>query len=139
MFLFVRVAASASKPEEESQQAKNLCLKPVQTEVLVMLPMMETSSLQRDVMEAPHLQRVFVQLPHTNTVLTVPVCHACHLPQVYKASSTSWRDVPSTSFASPAAPIQTESSQSEDVGGYVSFSDGAAALSSTHGHLDCGC
>ncbi|XP_035856801.1 transcription factor Sox-17-alpha-A-like isoform X2 [Sander lucioperca] len=135
-----KVKASASNPEEDTQQAKKLCVTPVQTAVMesssslteaphTKTRMMEPCDLQTVLgMEAPQTQTVLVQLPHTQTAVTVPVFDMCHLPQVYEVSPASWLDPPETASTSLASPgpltlTQIESTHSEDVGGQVSPSD----------------
>ncbi|XP_039666080.1 transcription factor 7-like 1-A isoform X2 [Perca fluviatilis] len=119
-----RVKASASNPEEDTQQAKKMESSSSMTEAPhTKTRMMEPQDLQTVLgMEAPQTQTVLVQLPHTQTAVTVPVCDMCHLPQVYEISPASWLDpleTASTLLASPAplTLMQTESTHSEDVGG----------------------
>ncbi|XP_034750896.1 transcription factor 7-like 1-B isoform X3 [Etheostoma cragini] len=59
--------ASAINPEEDTQQAKELCGTPVQTAV------MESSSSLAEVMESSFSLPEVMESPHTQTAVTVPV------------------------------------------------------------------
>ncbi|KAL7374158.1 hypothetical protein ABVT39_022960 [Epinephelus coioides] len=112
-----RTDASASQPDEDTQQAKRPCVTLMQTAPMEPLWSSHPAVMRPHdvhtvlVPEAPHTQTVQVQQPNTQTVATVhvPVHHLPQLCEVSPAFTLVSPETASMSLASPAAPTQPES------------------------------